>query len=207
MVYHSDPITFDYDHGVPNNAAAVYEILHKYDNRFSYTEGDSYIRVEDSFNIVFTHSGGINVDGRPLNVSSGNYILFTVFTGTIVYCLIKTQTSSASPVGGFCWIKSRNINYLGAGGNGAIDAMSFSDKTTLPENRYYTIKKHAQFPLNNQSILFITTSIICDNDGNYQTLNDLRSCSTVTFNTTISVNYSNYYAIGTNTLVRDDIGA
>ena len=85
----------------------------------------------------------------------------------------------------------------------AIENMTFSDKTSSPENRYYTIKKHANFTLAGSAIVFISASIIGDNGGNFKVLSGVRSCSTTTFDTMVSVNHRNYYAIGTNTLVLD----
>ena len=211
MLVRYDDITFD--NRQPTQVAdAIFNIITKYDSRFSHTAGTDTIRVS-GFDIVFSYynTGGATrsrIDGRDFINSSGivNYTTMLIITDTIFYLLFKTQNAANTPVTGFSWIRENGINYFGVAAYnssvGQIDSMNFTNKTN--GGTYYTIKKHAQFSFNGQNILFIPTSIISDNGGNYQVLSGLRSCSNVTFNTMVSVNYSNYYAIGTNTLIRDD---
>lgn len=189
-------------------AASIYEIISKYDNRFSYTPGATSIRVNDSFDMNFALNSNnyIVIDNRLTPIrDSATYTVTIVVSTTIFYFLLKTNDAANTPVTGFCWIHD-NKDYFGVAESGTstgqLDSMNFTDKSTSPENRYYTIKRHAQFSIINPNIVFITTSIIADNGGNYAVLSELRSCSNVAFGTTIAINHSNYFAIGVNTLIR-----
>ena len=197
------------------NADNIFNVIRNYDDRFTHTAGTTTLTV-DGFDIVIRYNGSggaadMYLDDRwwfPASVS-GDFTYFLIITETVFYFLIKTQNAANTPVTGFCWIKENGINYFGVAvrnqSTGQIDSMSFTNKTN--GGTYYAIKKHAQFALNSQSILFISASVMADNAGNYQVLSGLRSCSTVTFNTEVSINYINYYAIGTNTLIRDSGGS
>lgn len=214
MQIHYDIVTIPYGNSSRSATATqnIFTVISKYDDRFTYTAGNAYITVDNSFNITFETSAQSSVNGLIIDgiaaIPAGTFTVFIITSPTIFYFLFKTNDNANTPVGGFCWIKEQNVNYLGVNSKGLnvgqIELMNFSDKTNLPENRYYKIKRHAQFSLISQSLLFIPVSIIADNGGNYKVLSELRSCSNVTFNTMVSVNYSNYYAIGTNTLIRDD---
>ena len=214
MQIYYDLVTIPYGDSSYSAIAAqnIFTVISKYDDRFTYTEGNDYITVDNSFNITFETSSESSVNGLIIDgitsMPAGTFTVTIIITNTIFYFLFKTNDDANTPVGGFCWIKEQNINYFGVNSKGSnvgqIDLMNFSDKTNIPENRYYKIKRHAQFSLISQSILFVPISIIADNGGNYKLLSELRSCSTVTFNTMISINHINYYAIGTNTLIRDD---
>ena len=189
----------------------IYEVISKYDNRFAHETGTAIIRVNNSFDLEFTQSGTSNlyIDGRQTTI---NYTSPTEFTCTIIvsttlfYFLVKTNNAANTPVTGFCWVHEGSSDYIGVAQNyvsqGQLDSMYFSDMHSSPKNTNYTIKRHAQFTLKDQNIVFIATSVIADNGGNYKTLSEVRSCSTTTFDSTISVNHSNYYAIGYNSLVR-----
>lgn len=201
--------------GRPATSAAdsIYQIISKYDNRFTHTSGTSIIRVNGSFDMEFTLDSNnyILIDGRttPLRDTT-TYTVTVIVSTTIFYFLLKTNNTANTPVTGFCWIHENNNDFFGVAvsgtSTGQIDSMNFSNKAVSPENRYYSIKRHAQFSLINPSIVFITTSIIADNGGNYFVLSELRSCSTTNFCSTLAINHTNYFAIGTNTLIRDDGG-
>lgn len=190
-------------------AANIYEIISKYDNRFAYTSGATSIRVNNSFDMNFTLDSNnyVQIDGRTTPIrDTVTYTVTVVVSTTIFYFLLKTNNAANTPVTGFCWLHDNNKDYLGVAvsgtSSGQLDSMNFTDKSTSPENRYYTVKRHAQFTLRDQNIVFIATGIISDNGGNYQALTEVRSCSNTTFDSTLSINHSNYYAIGTNSLVR-----
>ena len=198
------------------NADRIYAIIYEHDpERFTHTTGTNIIRVEDTFDVAFGYaSARLTVDGRVTPVrwdsySSFNGSVLLLISDTVFYFLIRDTSAVNNPIGGFCWIKNRGVNYLGVsvndtGTNGQLDGMTFTNKSVTPTNPYYTIKKHAQFELRDQNIIYINTSVIADNSGNFDTLEGLCSCSTVAFGTMVGVNHRNYYAIGSNTLILDD---
>jgi len=202
-------IAFDNRH--PTEIAdAFFTIITMYDSRFSHTAGTDTITV-DSFDIVFSYDGAGGatmsmIDGRNFIDAGGtvDYTFMLLITDTVFYFLLKTQNVANTPVTSICWIKEEGVSYFGVAiqgsSNGQIESIAFANKTN--GGRYYAIKKHAQFSLISNAIVLITTSIIGDNGGAFQVLDGLRSCSNVPFNTTVSINNVNYYAIGTNTLVR-----
>ena len=189
----------------------IYEVISKYDNRFAHETGTGIIRVNNSFDLEFTQSGTSNlrIDDRQTAI---NYTVVTVCTCTIIvsttlfYFLIKTNNAANTPITGFCWIHEGSNDYIGVAQNnvstGQLDSMYFSDMHSSPKNTNYTIKRHAKFTLSDQNIVFIATGIIADNGGNYKALSEVRSCSNATFDSTMSINHSNYYVIGTNSLVK-----
>lgn len=193
----------------PGCRDAIFNIISKYSNKFA-KSGNEFIRIDDSFDLPFYILNGyvLGIDNR--NNCTIHYLqtytTMTIISDTLFYFLCKTNDVANTPVGAFCWIKENGKNYIGVSTGsctGQIDSMEFSYKGN-PENRYFSIKKHAQFELEPPNLVFITASIISGNDGgDFQTLSEFRSCSTVTYNTMVSVNHANYYAIGTNTLIRD----
>ena len=190
-----------------NLADSIYNILSKYDNRFTHTTGTTIINVDDIFDLTITKSGSYYIDGKKVPFEDGiTYNVTTIITDTIVSMSFLNRGSPHKQVA-ICWIKQGTKNYFGVSLDGTnkapIENLSFRS-IEEPNNTYYQILKHAQFSLVGSSIVFITSSVLSDGAGNFTVLNDLRSCSNVTFNTTVSVNHSNYYAMGTNTLVRDD---
>lgn len=191
----------------------IYGVISKYDNRFSYTSGDSFIRVNNTFDVKFTLDSNsyLCIDGRQTPINNNTTGTVTIVTSTsLFYFLFKTNNAANTPITGFCWLHENSKEFFGVAvrnvSTGQIDSMYFSDMLSSPKNTNYAIKRHAQFQLISPNIVFITTSILADNGGNYTVLQDLRSCSNVVFDSTISVSHSNYYAIGTNTLIRDDGG-
>ena len=198
------------------DADRIYEILQGVDpERFTHTQGTAVIRFDDILDITFGYSRPhFRVDGRdtPMtyeSYSGTRYNTLILISDTIFYFLFRTNNEANNPVGGFCIIQNHGVVYLGVsvantGTNGQLDGMAFTNKSANPVNPYYAIKKHANFELRDQNIIYINTSIIGDSSGNFDTLEGLCSCSTVAFGTTIGVNHRNYYAIGSNTLILDD---
>lgn len=198
------------------DADKIYAILQGIDpERFTHTPGTTVIRFDDILDITFGYSRPyFMVDGRYTSISYESYSgvrcnTLVLISDTIFYFLFRTNNEANNPIGGFCVIQNHGVVYLGVSvagtsTNGQIDGMTFTNKSVTPVNPYFAIKKHANFELRDQNIIYINTSIIGDSSGNFDTLDGLCSCSTVAFGTTIGVNHRNYYAIGSNTLILDE---
>lgn len=208
MNVYYDIVTIDQASGTSVSVDNIYDVIHRYDNRFTHTAGSTTITV-NNIDIVFGNSGSysLTIDGRTTPITSTTARQYTVtilISETIFYFLFKTNSTNPSPVGAFCWIKDTNVNYIGVSvsgsSNGEIDTMNFTNKDT--NNTNFTIKRHAKFSLVEPNIVFITIGFIADNSGNYQILKDLKSCSIVEFGSTVCVENNNYYAIGLNTLIK-----
>lgn len=212
MNVYYDIVTINQHSGTSISVDNIYQVISRYDNRFSHTSGTTVISV-NNIDINFGNSGTYNltIDGRTTPITSGNtaetyattYSVTIFISLTVFYFLFKTNNSSSTPVGGFCWIKDTDVNYIGVSvsgtSNGAIDTMNFTNKTN--NNIYYQLRRHAQFTLREPYILYAPISIMADNSGNYQSLTELKSCSTLPLGMTVSIDGNNYFAIGYNTLI------
>lgn len=203
MNIYYDYISVDSSSYNAQNTANMYAILSKYTNQFAYTSGTATLVYDDTVSVSLggSYDYTVYIDGRSLGFRGPNTYTVTSLVSETFYYFIAFSNST-SPAWSMCWIKSNGLYYFGAGTGAYIDNIGFACKTAPYDNRNYTIKKHAQFSLISPNILFLTASVISDGAGNYNTINDLRSCSTVPFASTVSINNVNYYAVGTNSLVR-----
>ena len=207
-----DIVTINQYSGTSTSVDNIYQVINRYDNRFSHTSGTTVISI-NNIDINFENSGTYNlmIDGRVTPITSGassethatTYAVTIFISQTVFYFLFKTNDSTNTPVGGFCWIRDQNVNYIGVSvitvSNGAIDTMNFTNKNT--NNTYYRLRRHAQFTLKEPYLLCVPMSMMADSSGNYQLLTELKSCSTLPLGMTIDIDDVKYCAIGYNTLI------
>lgn len=204
--------------------AAVYSMLSKYDDRFSYTPGTNVIDVDNAFSISCT-GGWRNNNMRTVTFHTHPF-QDTSTTLYSVYCyfypasfqvkLIKTEElyylefSYGSGVWGgvICLMNISNTYYFGvtalgndSGGNksAAIETATF----VCPETGdiTYAVRKIADYTLNITDLFFTPISVISNSSGEFVVPSDFYSCSNVTYRNTVSTNNKNYFAVGTNTLI------
>lgn len=210
MQIYYDVIDFTNIHYTTNACTdRLYEVISRYDNRFSHVQGEPTITIDGVYDLPFTWGNyyyNAYIDSYQTSITEEIHNLTIIITDNVFYILF-IRRSSGNPDGALCWISQDGKNYIGASrvadnSVGVLETMGFRSVES-PDDTYFRVKKHADFTLLGSSILFISASIISDDIGNFKVLDGMRSCSTVTFNTMVSINHRNYYAIGTNTLVLD----
>lgn len=196
----------------------VYNLFSRYSNKFTY-DSDNNVVVYNNL-LKFSFSDGGSWSGGHLRIYSMD--LSTTYSDiqeyrdsqTLNVTLVVTehsftffQPSSTYQYGPFCvafYSKSATNSYAGISPNGSlnIDSIStFVNANTLAPVANYAIQRITTRTLNSPYVLFSTTNALVSSAGNFEILEDFRSCSNVSTLSTISINNKNYFALGTNTLV------
>jgi hypothetical protein len=152
------------------------------------------------------------IEGSSASSTVNSWVCTLMQSDNMYYLSVRGlyNGSIKSTTGGvFYWHVDNGHNYFGIISNGASSTTSYTTWSietmliTCPENysTTYQIRKFADYKLNNFDLFFAPISVMSDVSGEFVKLEELCSCSNVTYRNTISTNNKNYYALGTNTLI------
>ena len=202
-------------------AKCIYNLFSAHDNRFSYTEDDDYIVVNNAFKIYFIKSGWDQMGWKIVNLNDESLLQkrtngmggtnnVAVYNADIIsspgffYAMIYNPSNK--PQGTmFFWHTKNNKNYIGipqdgVGGwstpieAGAITCIEESDATCK-------IPTPTVYGLTSPKLMFSDIQFVYGNTGTYSIIDELKVCSYVQYMSTVSTGGKNYYAIGNNSLI------
>ena len=133
-------------------------------------------------------NGIVNDAYRNVDIYVTPYAIWCVFT--------KSGTKEAAF---FIYAKDDDA-YYGTGSlnvDGITDMVNFNNLAPVAT---YGIQKITQKALTS-FVAFSSNCLLVANGGTFSILDSLKSCSVVTYGSTVSINNVNYFAIGTNTLI------
>ena len=210
-VYYEDSIYLD-PYAAASTASNFYGLFSKYDNRFTYTSGDTYVTFDNKFRIDFSNSGYhvyincVATDGTAILTKDSGLSYATTRRADIYitdYAIWAKFTSDNLYNNGQCSIFIYTKGNTTFWGVGSVQLDSLTDIVNLSGVApilNYSIQKISQKAISN-AVMFSSDCVAVSNGGNYIVFDSLCSCSTVSHLSTISVNSTNYFAIGTNTLI------
>lgn len=210
QVYDTEIYLNSYDRTVMMNS--FYNCFSRFDPRFT--------QESDTLYIVFDNRVKFDFEGRELRYldMNNNTIIsageFANRNQTVQIKIVITEHSFYAELIPnynygyifFIYEGSSTITYLALylDSRKIIDSGSYIyrfDSTGLLSVSGFSIVKICTTRLSSPYILFSTNCVVVTSTGTVGVLGDLRSCSTVTQYSTVTVNNKNYLAIGTNTLV------
>lgn len=168
-------------------------------------------KVEFAIHISYTHVWYVDANGSWQRVEwgwTGDCYLEVAVAEDVVYIRITNNPDGRGLV--FCIIKHNDHYYIGGrvlqSQPGAtaydINTISFTDLDTKLTQNY--IINALPFPSTPGHLAYLSNAFVSNNGSTCFNLKDTLSCTSVAFGSTISIDSDNYYAIGTNTLLRID---
>lgn len=205
-----------------NYAKCIYDLFSAHDNRFSYSEGDDYITVDNKFKIKFYKGGWDHLGFQILNLndtvifsrstSAGGNINVAIYNADIIstpdffYAYVYSSTGSDQGFV-FFWHTKNNKNFVGLTlpENGGPLTNGYLENSTIAciedSSANFKFVSPTTYAISSPELVFSDIQIIYGDTGTYSIVDELKSCSHVNFKSTISTGGKNYYAIGQNTLI------
>lgn len=194
-----------------NYTNQLFALLSRHSNKFTHEDESEYIEVDNRMTLHVRQSDNgwawiklqidvINPENNSViaafitGIQDGTFSV-DVYKGddTIVFKIGNAATLTFIFKSNSVYFTSRSVAIETTTGQAIADSYSLSTN--------YTVKKIADYSLSIRDLFFTDTCVILNPDGEYDVIQDFSSCSNVTYNTTLSLNNKNYYAIGTNTLI------
>lgn len=205
-----------------NYAKCIYDLFSEFDSRFSYTEGNDYITVDNKFKIKFYKGGWDHLGFQILNINDtvifsrstsvgGNigiatYNVDIIATNDLFYAFVYSSTGSDNGFV-FFWHTKNDKNFVGLTlpDNGGPLSAGYIENSTIAcvedSSANFKFMTPTTYTLSSPKLLFSDIQAIYGDTGTYSVVDEFKSCSLVNFRSTVSTGGKNYYAIGKNTLI------
>lgn len=207
-------------------ADIFYDMYRKYTNICTHTSGTETIRIYNSFDLKFE----VNYVGSTVNIldiNSGTTIKSLyyymggvngdtngIFDTTIIsspnvfYTCYRKQNTAWRMGGELSFMYDGSKHYISMLAGNSMENWYIEADTSIlcweTQDPSYCVKKLANYKLSLRDLFLSNICIMSSSSGEFIQLPDFKSSSNVAFNTVISANNKNYYALGTNTLFEID---
>lgn len=202
-------------------AKCIYNLFSAHDNRFSYTEGDDYIVVNNIFKVYFIKSGWDQMGWKIVDLNENTLCQYRTngmggtnnnptFNADIIsspglfYAMIYSANGNGQGTL-FFWHTKNNKNFIGIPGDGGGPLSVPIENTVIScieeSNTTFKIPTPTIYGLESPRLLFSDIQFVYGNTGTYSIIDELKVCSYVQYRSTVSTGGKNYYAIGNNTLI------